>query len=792
MNYKGHKSQVTSHKLLLYLCACVLVLLCSGEGAFTETFNQSVVKGGVGIRPLSMGGAFTAVADDVNAIYYNPAGLAGQLFSLSAANYNLNKPNNNSGSSGFFNAGSLGYGWWGASTPTGEAVSVGSLAYAEKAANGFNWGLSYKKVNSRAGGTWSSDIGFLLRITSWLNLGFLAQDFVRNGDMIVDGSSRLGVAIIPPDQGLILAADIEYDADRNGENLTHYGLEYSALGGLKLRFGSDKGKTTYGLGFVLPFMTIDYAFISDPNSLEYQQRAGISLAVPNPAERSFSIIKEKEFALIEVRSDMVSGMSQASILGGFKPGLDDVVLHIRKAAKDPSIDGILLKIGSFNRGLGGLAMAQELRTELKAAKKQGKKIVVYIEDSAWGEEYYLAAGADKIIVPQGASIGGLGKMIAIPRAADLFDKIGIDWEEWSTGDYKDTFSPFRKKLSPKQKEMVEGLVADLYRQMITDISLDRAVAIEKMKKIGDGRLLTASEAKEMGLIDEIGYLNDAARVAGELCGGEEEAKLIPPHLVAQDLPGEYLFSVFNRIAVINVNGEIVTGKSGQNLLFGGVAVGSDTITGQVRKATDDKQIKAIILRVNSGGGSAIAAAQIYEEIKRARKKGKIVIASMGNMAASGGYFVSAGADKIVADPATITGSIGVIGYFPVLEKLYKMLGIEMEVVKEGEHTDMFSGNRKLTKEEKDSIRRLMEENYQHFIASVAEGRGLSKEEVEKRAGGKIYTGKQALEEGLVDELGGFTDAIETAKQMAGIRGEAQLFFYDKEEFSLFPWQNQGK
>lgn len=230
--------------------------------------------------------------------------------------------------------------------------------------------------------------------------------------------------------------------------------------------------------------------------------------------------------------------------------------------------------------------------------------------------------------------------------------------------------------------------------------------------------------------------------------------------------------------MIEIDGDIVTGSSGQNVIFGGRLTGSDTIVDQIKRASDDWQVKAIIVRVNSGGGSAVASGQIYTELMKARSKGKIVIASMGDLAASGGYFISSAADKIVADPGTITGSIGVIeADLLVYSGIMSKLGLKAETVKEGEHSDMFSGFRRLTTDEADSLRAYMNETYWDFIGSVAKGRKMTTTEVSSLAEGKVYTGSQAKDVKLVDQLGNFTDAVKLACDMAKIPGEPQLVYY---------------
>lgn len=219
-------------------------------------------------------------------------------------------------------------------------------------------------------------------------------------------------------------------------------------------------------------------------------------------------------------------------------------------------------------------------------------------------------------------------------------------------------------------------------------------------------------------------------------------------------------------------------------------MGADRAAESIRKASDDVFVKAIILRIDSPGGSAVAAGEIYRVLQYAREKKKVIIASLGSIAASGGYFIASAADKIVADRSTITGSIGVMGYFPVFSELMKKAGVKTEVVKEGSHADMFSGLRDLTTAEAQALERIMDETYGEFINRVVEGRKLSTKEVEAAAQGKIYTGAQALDLKLVDKLGGFSDAVDLAKEEAEIIGEPRLIYY--REPNWFPWMGQYK
>ncbi|MBU0501711.1 MAG: signal peptide peptidase SppA [Candidatus Margulisbacteria bacterium] len=372
-------------------------------------------------------------------------------------------------------------------------------------------------------------------------------------------------------------------------------------------------------------------------------------------------------------------------------------------------------------------------------------------------------------------IGGFGRSIAIYRLKGLYKKLGLEYQTFNQGKYKDAFDPARKSLSADQEEMVRGLLADLYRQMITDLALDRWVKLEAMKEIGDGMIFPAGLAKEMGLIDELGYYKDAHKLAAEIAGdSKDEAKIVEPNLIE---PEEFFLARVFGVAVIEIDGEIVSGIGGENYIFGGRFVGAESVVEYIRQASDDIFVKAIILRINSPGGDAIASGEIYKALDYARKKEKVIIASIGDMGTSGGYYIACAADQIVADKASLTGSIGVIGRMMVIDELLGKLDVETEVIKEGAHSDMFSGLRKLTSAEVEAINRLQKESYDEFIAAVAKGRKMSEEAVREIAQGRLYTGTQASELKLVDKLGGFSEAIDLARTEADILGEPRLIFY---------------
>ena len=754
----------------------LLVIISSlifGHLSFAQDIGDLVLKQGIGVRAAGMGGAYTAVANDASAVFYNPAGLAEPGVAYTYGSLDSEQKNNEFNFS-LFKLGYIGYSEGIAKSPAGDEVSFSAFGFGNRS-GWLNWGTNYKALDWTISGIkdsgWTADIGLLMRITPKLKLGIVAQDILTTKSTIVPASGRIGLSFKPFDGQLILAADAEIF--KSPPSYGHFGIEASLVKGLALRAGIDRSHPTAGISLDLGIFSLDYAALFPPDGKNIQRfEAGFEF-LPG-RERPFSLIKPKEFALIDISGAIKGGLTEYSFFGGIRPGLDSILENIRAAAKDSSIDGILIRVGGFEGGLGGAAVVQELRAELLRAKEKGKKIVVYIEGSALGDEYYLASVADKIVAAPGSAVGGFGKSIEVYRFAGLFDKLGVEWQILSEGKYKTAFDWLSPRMSKEQKEMVEGLVSDLYRQMLTDISESRKIKLEKIKEIGDGMIFSARLAEKMGLIDKVGYFRDTLGLAAELCAGKEEAKIVEPKLIE---PEQAFFTQVFGVAVIEVDGEMVTGAGGQNIIFGGRYVGADKIVRDIRSASDDVFVKAIILRIDSPGGSATAAGEIYRALQYAREKKKVIIASLGSIGASGAYYIASAADKIVADRSTITGSIGVLGYFPVFSELMNKVGVKAEVVKEGRHADMFSGTRKFTTVEAQAVERIMDETYKEFIDVVVAGRKLSTKEVEDAAQGKIYTGVQAYDLKLVDKLGGFSDAVDLAKEEANIIGEPRLIYY---------------
>jgi protease IV len=767
----------------------VIIILLSIP-SFSAQFQEDLVKTDMYVRQMGMGGAATGVADDMSAMYYNPAGLAkSEATGISFGNIDNNKEVFEENHYYSYAFGPFNYLGYDKKLTTEDKIKMDQFSVASKSSMGLSYGLTYKnifwatEVEEKRGG--SFDLGLLLNVTPQVSIGILGQDAIAANDLEIPGTTRAGISWRPYKEWLLLAADTEVGRVAAGD-YSHYGIESKISDGLQLRAGLDRGKTTIGITLNLPFIAVHYAALYDnevPNGVIHM--IGGEMSLERKEDRPFSIIRPKEFAIIEIGGNLTGGVGDFSLFGGGRIGADSIITQIKKATKDPYIDGILLRIKGFDGGLGSFGIVQEIRTELLKAKAKGFKVVAYLEEGTLGDEYYLASVADNVVASPAGTVGGLGKSISVVRVKGFLDMIGVETQTIAKGKYKTTFSSYSPEFTKEQKYMVQVVVADLYRQMVTDVETSRKgkISVTQLKDIADGSIFSAAKAKQLGLIDNIGYYNDAVKVCQTVTDSKDDVRIVQIKDLVGDLNEDFLFNFPNKVAVVDIDGEIVTGRSGNNVLFGGRATGADTVCDQIRKATDDWQVKGIILRVNSPGGSAVASGQIYSEILRAKSKGKKVVASMGDLAASGGYYVSAAADKIVANPGSITGSIGVIERDALIYSgLLKKLDIKVETVKEGKHADMYSGFRKLSSEEVKSINEYMEDTYQEFIKAVADGRGMSTKEVSKLAEGKVYTGAQAKEVKLVDKLGNFSDSVGLLAELAKINGDPQLVYYREDSF----------
>lgn len=440
-------------------------------------------------------------------------------------------------------------------------------------------------------------------------------------------------------------------------------------------------------------------------------------------------------------------------------GLDDILKNIIKAAADDNIKGIYLELGI---NMNSFATLEEIRNELIAFKKSKKFVIAYGE-LADQKSYYLCSVADKVYLNPAGELVLNGLSSNVMYLKNMFEKIGVNPELIRHGKFKSAGEPLiADKMSDANREQISSYLGSLYHTMVNGIATARKKQISEVENIIDQLLIQHPEdAVKLGMADGLKYDDEIETEFKKLIGNDENLKFITLEKFS-NTPNINVSTSEDKIAIIYCDGEIVSGESGDDNM------GSETIAKAIKKVRLDDKYKAIVLRINSPGGSAMASDVIWREVVLA-KKAKPVIVSMGSVAASGGYYIAAPADVIVAEPNTITGSIGVFGLMiNAKELLNNKLGINVETVKFGEYADLGSIDRPLTSAERAIIQRGVDRIYDDFITKVAEGRKLNKEQVDSIAQGRVWAAIDAKKIGLVDEFGGLDKAIAIAKTKAKI------------------------
>ena len=433
----------------------------------------------------------------------------------------------------------------------------------------------------------------------------------------------------------------------------------------------------------------------------------------------------------------------------------DILDNIEKAKNDDKIKGIYLNFSSVN---AGFSQIEEIRNKLLDFKESGKFIYSYA-DSYSQSAYYLASVSDKIALnPEGIiELKGLSAEIMFYKG--LMDKLGIEAQIIRHGKFKGAVEPFMyNQMSNENREQIEKLLNSISDYMVDGIATEReGITSEEIHKmINNMYLSSARKCLESGIIDKIAYQD---QILSDLEDKSEHEITLTDYMKVKN-PKTSVSD--NKIAIIYATGEINTGKGSYN------TIGSETTVEAIREASEDENVKAIVLRVNSPGGSALASEIIWREINLAKQKKKVVV-SMGDYAASGGYYIACNADKIFANNSTLTGSIGVFGIVPNTKNfLNEKLGVYIETVKTHKHSDIANGYRKLSDDELNVIQNSVEDIYETFITHVSEGRGIPVRKVDEIGQGRVWSGADALSIGLIDEIGGLEDAIASAADLSAL------------------------
>lgn len=498
---------------------------------------------------------------------------------------------------------------------------------------------------------------------------------------------------------------------------------------------------------------------------------GMVLSVASLSKKEVVIVPANSVLQLKL-NDEITDRSSSNPFNNFdfssfnttkSPGLNEILQNIKKAKTDDNIKGIFLDLGTIP---SGIATIEEIRNALLDFKSSKKFIISYSEEYTQ-KAYYIASVSDKIyLYPEGAlDFKGLNGEVMFFKG--LLDKLDVDVQILRHGKFKSAVEPFvLDKMSEPNKEQTLKYISGIWNQMLEGISESRKMSVAQLNGIADSfKIQKAQDAVTYKLVDKLMYKDELLAELRNLLGIGKKEKInsisLQKYTSVPDKTKK-IHKTKDKIAVIYALGEIVSGKGDDE------TIGSDRISEAIRKARLDSAVKAIVLRVNSPGGSALASDVIWREVDLS-KKTKPVVVSMGDVAASGGYYIACAATRIVADPTTLTGSIGVFGLIPNLKGLYNnKLGVSFDNVKTNNYADIGSTYRPLTKSEENIYQTSVENIYETFITHVAEGRGMTKEKVDSIGQGRVWNGVDAIKIGLIDEFGGLEKSIEIAAKLAKI------------------------
>lgn len=478
---------------------------------------------------------------------------------------------------------------------------------------------------------------------------------------------------------------------------------------------------------------------------------------------------------LDLEKPLPEQVAEDSLAGAFGKNdttVRDVLDALEKGAKDDRVKGLLVRIGQP----GSLAEAQELRDAVKAFRASGKKAIAYADTFGEGGgatgAYYLATAFDEIYIQPSGDVNLTGLALETPFAKDAFAKLGVQPRIGQRYEYKNAVNTYTETTyTAPHREAMEKMLNSFYGQIVHGISEDRKLPEEQVKTLIDQAPLLGQAALEAKLVDGLIYRDEVLEKVKKLGGDDSKLLFLDKYLERAGRPNTTGDST---IAIVYGVGGVNRGKSNSNPLSGDQSMGGDSVALALRKASEDPKVKAILFRVDSPGGSYVASDTVRREVQRAREKGKPVIVSMATYAASGGYFISMDADKIVAQPGTLTGSIGVFGGKMVTADFWAKLGVNWETIALGKDANMYSTDSDFTEEQWKKNESFLDRVYVDFTGKAAKGRNLPLEQLQSLARGRVWTGEDAKANKLVDELGGFPKALELAKEAAKLPKDAQV------------------
>jgi len=516
------------------------------------------------------------------------------------------------------------------------------------------------------------------------------------------------------------------------------------------------------------------------------EKAAKAVAEKAAAAAKRAVADHNKVVRFTLHGEYPEAADNEGLFSEMQPSLTKLLDRLNEAKADKEVKAVWLRIEEVELGRGKV---NEIRAAIAAVRKAGKPVYAELVSADTGS-YLVAAACDSIYMPSSGELALPGVRLEMTFYKGLLDKLGLKFEALHMGKYKGAAEPMsRTTMSDPLRESLQSIVDDVYDHTVETIAKDRHLPDYTVKTLLDQGLFSAADAKDAGLIDDVCYTDEFEKsLRGRLKVGKVDVdSAYKKKQVDTDFSGlggfvklmeafsggkksERSSSNKQKIAIVYAVGEITEGKSSSSIL-GESTLGSTTMVEALKKAFEDPKVVAVVLRVDSPGGSATASDLIWHETVSGKKP---LVASMGNVAGSGGYYITMGAKKIFAEPETLTGSIGVVGGKLVTAGLYEKLGLNTEVISRGKNSGILTSTNPFTPDERKIWMRMMEQTYHEFVSKAAQGRKMDYNRLEALAQGRVYTGRQAKKLGLVDEIGTLADAVTAAKKLAGLKPDSDV------------------
>jgi protease-4 len=770
-----------------------LIILVPFSGPAGQTYTAADTLGPVTppfLSDISMY-RFVADSDDASALFVNPAGLAARRDNswLFGGTYQFDRLAEISTAAAGRNVG-IGYLYDDTGSYKSRAYTLGlggTLIPGFHVGTSLRWNHTDLPLDDRS--PFTVDVGFLNRPHRYISIGGLFRN-VNNPRFAggrLEESFTGGISLRPLTERITLSGQGTFvEGTKPG---WFFGGRLSVVPGVELYGTYMRSHAIEISDDPYEEFTAGIAISTGWNGTRYVGRSRIGgeydygrygMLFEGTRSVKESIFAGERFAETTVGGDYLDEGGGVVLMGRSSNDLHALLRELESVRDDPDVRGLLLEIKPLTGSFVGPVSANlyEIRTAVDRIREAGKPVVALLKENATASELYLASAANSIVMPEEGIAGMIGVSLELNRMKRLFGKLGVDWDHYTAGEYKSSFhTTYTDTTTALQVEEIQSLVDESYRLLVEAIAGGRGMSREKALSLADGRMFSAEEAIAEGLVDITGREKEAKEELGRLAGAEKPGK-VSTYSVAGRTYWKERWTNAPAVAIVGAYGGIMTGRSKQDIFRGGRTMGSETVVRQLKAAARHPGVRAIVFRVDSGGGSGTASNEILTELRRIQEEEKIpVVVSMGNVAGSGGYWISMYGDAIFVDPFTITGSIGVVFRKPVLERLYEKIGITNEVFKAGEHADAMSPSRSLTEEEMELLGGYIDEMYDYFIGHVAKGRKMDEDEVRRIAGGRVYFGTQALELGLADRIGGLEDAVRYAAKLGGAPDDYRTVYF---------------